>query len=106
MLQFFGAATMILAAIWLGALVISDPNSARGRRIQRYLVAVMVTFFAATAVWMLVGPGDRSGNVLNQSDEVVGRTSSGTGRAIVAPGAIVIVGLASYLWWTILKKRR
>lgn len=62
--------------------------------------ALLVTAMASAFVWVSFLPGDRefTGTVSVPFLSVQGPTSELAGRLCFAPGAIVTVGLALYLW--------
>lgn len=75
--------------------------------LTRFIIAMMITCFAAVATWVAFGPGDRAGNA--SLGIPAGGFSFQLGnlatRLAFSPGALILLFLAVALWIDILKRK-
>lgn len=75
----------------------------RYRFFNGFVVALMVTLLGAAVTWVSFGPGERqfSSTISIPFLSFSGPASELSGRICFAPGAILLDGLAIYLWFRV-----
>lgn len=96
--------TFFAAGLWL-FVAQAGRGARRWAGLSRVLVAVLVTLFAATAVWFVVGAGSREGGTMS----IDGASATAPGwvaRLIFSPGAIILSLIAGGAWYEVIRSRR
>ena len=73
----------------------------RYRHFYAFVLALLITLFGAAVTWVSFGPGERefTSTISLPFLSVSGPGSDLTGRICFAPGAILLDGMAIYMWF-------
>ena len=77
----------------------------RYRFFNSFVLALLVTLFGLVVTWVSFGPGERefSSSFSIPFISISGPASEVSGRICFAPGAILLDGLAIYLWFRLFR---